>query len=499
MPCARNIRRLAVKMLSMSRTLVTMLVVCAALLSGATLARGQEMQAMLEKLPSSPRLFLLRGEEEALRQRIELDPQLKAVWELVLRSADRMLEEPVAERKMEGRRLLGVSRQVLRRMTHLGLAYRLTGEKKYAQRGREEMLAAAGFTDWNPSHFLDVAEMTAGLAIGLDWLDDSLDEPTRETIRAAIISKGLEQSIKNDQWSRAKNNWNQVCNAGMALGAMMVAKERPELAEQMVKRAIETVPLAMHEYAPDGAYPEGPMYWDYGTSFNVLLISALQKALGSDFGLLEQPGFDRTADYFVQVKGPTGLWFNYADCSQAGVFSPSPAMHYLAAWQDRPGLLQDQRRMLQVLVENPAIAKPTSTDRLLPMLLIWSRPGASAGTPAEEHYVAKGMTPVATFRTSWEADATFAAIKAGQGSAPHGAPRCGHVRGGHAGHPLRRGSGHAGVPLAGVHRCEHVGWQAGWSAMEGVPHRRRRTQHPDGGWQEPGGERAGRDRRLDGP
>jgi hypothetical protein len=32
------------------------------------------------------------------------------------------------------------------------------------------MLAAAAFSDWNPSHFLDVAEMTAALAIGYDWL-----------------------------------------------------------------------------------------------------------------------------------------------------------------------------------------------------------------------------------------------------------------------------------------------------------------------------------------
>ena len=30
------------------------------------------------------------------------------------------------------------------------------------------MLAIAQFADWNPSHFLDVAEMTMGMAIGYD-------------------------------------------------------------------------------------------------------------------------------------------------------------------------------------------------------------------------------------------------------------------------------------------------------------------------------------------
>ena len=40
------------------------------------------------------------------------------------------------------------------------------------ERLEEEMLAAAGFSDWNPGSFLDVAEMTTALAIGYDWLHD---------------------------------------------------------------------------------------------------------------------------------------------------------------------------------------------------------------------------------------------------------------------------------------------------------------------------------------
>lgn len=44
---------------------------------------------------------------------------------------------------------------------------------------------------WNPSHFLDVAEMTGGLAIGYDWLYDDLSPESREKIRQAIVAKGL--------------------------------------------------------------------------------------------------------------------------------------------------------------------------------------------------------------------------------------------------------------------------------------------------------------------
>ena len=34
----------------------------------------------------------------------------------------------------------------------------------------------------------------------------------------------------------------------------------------------------MGHLCPDGAYPEGIGYWDYGTSFNAMFLSAIEKA-----------------------------------------------------------------------------------------------------------------------------------------------------------------------------------------------------------------------------
>ena len=50
----------------------------------------------------------------------------------------------------------------------------MTSEKKYLNRAVKEMLAVSAFSDWNPSHFLDVAEMTMAVSIGYDWLYDGL-------------------------------------------------------------------------------------------------------------------------------------------------------------------------------------------------------------------------------------------------------------------------------------------------------------------------------------
>ena len=43
----------------------------------------------------------------------------------------------------------------------------------------------------------------------------------------------------------------------------------------------------MKDYGPDGAYPEGYGYWGYGTSFNVMFLSAVEKLFGKDFGLTQ--------------------------------------------------------------------------------------------------------------------------------------------------------------------------------------------------------------------
>jgi hypothetical protein len=116
------------------------------------------------------------------------------------------------ERILIGRRLLDKSREALRRVFYLSYAYRMTNDAKYLNRSEKELLTVLAFSDWNPSHFLDVAEMTMATAIGYDWLFNSLSESSRKIIREAIIEKGLKQSLdpKYNSWLEASHNWNQL-------------------------------------------------------------------------------------------------------------------------------------------------------------------------------------------------------------------------------------------------------------------------------------------------
>ncbi|MPR32880.1 heparinase [Cytophagaceae bacterium SJW1-29] len=366
---------------------------------------------------SHPRLLLAKGEEKKLLKNVESDRYLKAIHTAILAECDRLIGVPPVERIQIGRRLLDKSRECLRRVFQLAYAYRTTGQKKYLQRAEKEMLAVAAFSDWNPTHFLDVAEMTMAVAIGYDWLYNDLSAGSRGTLRDALINKGVLLSF-DDRYNwflTAEHNWNQVCNAGMTFGALAIAEEEPVLAGRTIRRALTTIPKAMVPYGPDGGYPEGFGYWEYGTSFNVLFLSALEKSLGTDFGLAQTPGFLKTAGFEQNIVGPQGTVHNWGDSgAQNGI---SPAMFWFAAKNNDPSLLWMQRKVIQ---EQPA--REFVSERILPALLIWGNNLnlENSKPPTEKMWIGQGPSPVAFMRTSWaDTNAIFVGFKGGSASVNH--------------------------------------------------------------------------------
>ncbi|CAN0177887.1 unnamed protein product, partial [Chrysoparadoxa australica] len=142
-----------------------------------------------------PRILLLANEEDQIKELIDRDEAMRKIHAAIMRESNRILGRDPLKRVMVGRRLLGTSRELLKRSFFLSYAYRMTGEDRFLQRAEKELVAVAQFSDWNPSHFLDVAEMTTGMAIGYDWLFEHLSSSARSQIRDAIKSKGIEPSF----------------------------------------------------------------------------------------------------------------------------------------------------------------------------------------------------------------------------------------------------------------------------------------------------------------
>ena len=368
--------------------------------------------------PGHPRILLFEGEEKAILEQIETGGTWGKIHSVIMDECENLLQQEPLERIQIGRRLLSTSREYLRRVFYLSYAYRMTGDERFSGHAERHLLKAAGFSDWNPTHFLDVAEMTMALAIGYDWLFDELQDTSKQIIKEAIVKKGLEPSYNEDyNWFlQAEHNWNQVCNAGMTFGALAIREDHPGLADSVINRAFETIPLAMHDYRPDGAYPEGYGYWGYGTSFNVVFLSAVEKALGTDRELSASPGFLKTAGFLQHMLAPSNVCYNWGDCGARG--NLNPAMFWFAAKNNDPSLLWSERKFL----ETDDFSR-FARNQFLPVLMIWGKniPLDQIQAPASKVWMGQGKNPVCLMRTSWtDPDAIYLGFKAGSPSVNHG-------------------------------------------------------------------------------
>ncbi len=365
--------------------------------------------------PEHPRLLLTTAMWQELRaEKTNASTTATIIAQTVAGARELLNESPVVYQKT-GKRLLSVSREALRRVTLFSFAWRMTGEKVFCDRAEKELLTVAAFKDWNPSHFLDTAEMTAAVAIGYDWLFPALTPATRAALRQAILDKGLQPGMTG-WWQTATMNWNQVCFGGLTLGALAIADESPKVAREFLTLARAKNPNGLEPYAPDGIYPEGPGYWNYGTSYQVLLLTALETALGTDWDLSARPGFLASAATLLQLTGPTGRPFNFSDGHDSVAFNPT--LFWFAQKLHRPELVYDQSKLLRQRLAQ----SNDEADWYFPLLAIWTK-SLPAKIPAPNLplvWHGDGPNPINVFRSSWtDANALYLALKGGSARLNH--------------------------------------------------------------------------------
>ena len=139
---------------------------------------------------SQPRLVLNSKIEKQLKNKLKTDPVVKNIYEAIKLNATDIQREPFLERIQTGRRLLSISREMLYRINMLGMVYRIKKDPIILKRIDGEVKAVCNFSDWNPSHFLDVAEMSMAVAFALDWTAGALPASTIELAKNALIEKG---------------------------------------------------------------------------------------------------------------------------------------------------------------------------------------------------------------------------------------------------------------------------------------------------------------------
>lgn len=371
--------------------------------------------AAQQNIASHPRLLLHKGDVTNIKHFAQTHPNAQAVHRHIIAAADAILPQSPTERTMEGERMLGTSREVLKRVFYLSYAYVTTEDIRYAQRAEAEMLAVSEFKDWNPAHFLDVAEMTLAMAIGYDWLYNYLPTHSKSRIGMAIYEKGLKQAESNtDAWYQSSaNNWNQVCNAAIVAGALAIYERDTELCDALIDKAVESNRKALDKYNPNGAYPEGFGYWEYGTSYQAIMAAALESALGEDRGISTSQSFMQSALWMNFMVAPSLDCYNFYDSHLQA--SCTPAKYWFARTLNAPELIALDEQLLE--------KHGVKSDRLLPLYMLWAS-GISLNegvTLSQNVWVSKGDTPLYIYRSGWQKPTdTYFAIKGGRAADSHG-------------------------------------------------------------------------------
>lgn len=371
---------------------------------------------------NKPRIIFTAEAEKQLRSKLQSDQEVFAVYQKVKQYADRTLTLAPVKREKQGRRLLAVSRETLKRTLSLAMVYRMEQDEKYLQRLEKELITVCNFSDWNPDHFLDVAEMAVALSLPLDWLADELSPATKKAIHQALVEKAFKPSIGINQtrtwWWNSEHNWNLVCHGGLAVAALAIYEEEPDLASHILNRSYQQLPLGLKPYFPDGAYNEGPSYWFYATNYLTLSLSAFESSLGTGFDFINTKGIKESALFTEVTAGPSGDYFNYFDASLKGYrsishlgllawFSPRIGANYLEGFHNTD--------------DTKAWIEKQSYDRFTPLhtLSLAQMPDRLPSVKLPQAWLAGGHSPVGVLRPK-DGNGLYLAAKGGSAYDNHG-------------------------------------------------------------------------------
>lgn len=363
-----------------------------------------------------PRIYISSDDVERIKSECETNEYKKAWKESIIASADYSIKNhPIVEYTIdEGGRLLGVSRKVLDYMHTVGMAYLLTGDSKYPDYAFKQLKAASEFPDWHPDHSLDTGEMAAAFAVGYDWMYHGFTPEQRDTIEKGFYKHGI--GAANNLYEgtdgrvsavTAESNWNAVTNGGIATGAIAFMDVYPQSTSRIISNAIRGYDYMIWRFAPEGAWFEGPGYWEYTIKYTTKMLSSFKRILGTDFGFTRCEGLDTTCNYILDMQSALGA-YAYGDGMQNNYYVPE--IMWFADVFDKPEYVSS---LLTLSGGNMA----NSEDRAL--ALCWydtSIDAQSVSLPTDSLYDGEG---VMSMRSGWDAADSYFAASAGKTDGSH--------------------------------------------------------------------------------
>lgn len=358
-----------------------------------------------------PRVMSTAEDFARIREEVKTNTYKKTWAENLIKYCENtiMTSETLKYELRDGVRLMYVSDDFENFMLCLGMAYQLTGDRKYADDAWRHIEAVANFPDWNPSHHIDVGIMALGFAVAYDWMYDCWTAEQK-----AIMEKGVLNNcfyIANLSYEDKKtsmggvimtNNHNVFTNAGIAACSMAFMDVYPEICQKLTSCVLRGLEYMIYHWAPYGAWWEGPEYAGIAMDYTARELSSIESVLGTLYRMEKVEGFDKAAEYLTYIQSDTSA-FNFADSNMELV--KSVGMFWLYDKFNAQGLKDG-------LAEN--VFKNRDYHDELVHLLQWYSVADEIGAAANGLDVYYPGSEVITMRNSWEAGQVFAGIKAGE-------------------------------------------------------------------------------------
>jgi|GEM_PF-5307923 len=276
-----------------------------------------------------PRLYNIQAQTDAIHSRAASDPVYAAIRKSVLETAKTTLNSTIT-----------VGQQFGDDISYLTAAYALTKHAAYKNKVWEALDAASRRNSWG-NNSLEISSVALGFALAYDWLYDEWTDVQRTIISTALRDKCL--SLYLDVYNGASgtvasdiagtNNINAVGNAAAVIGALAIFETDPAFAAEVISKALRTMEAALVNFQPEGAWMEGTSYWQITMSAVAQMLSALEHTAGTDYGILELPGFSQAGYFILYTTGPNGR-FNFNDSWESPSDVPPELLYLAGAFAD---------------------------------------------------------------------------------------------------------------------------------------------------------------------
>ncbi len=280
-----------------------------------------------------PRLFILDGEIESYRKRAKVG-DLKEICSGIIRECKKHIGEELIEespyvrgtgpeRGRHYQQIIRSTRPPMDLMEKCGLAYILTGDKKFGEEAKRRILH---FFSWEPNGSTSYRNndepamwvMMRGIR-AYDWTYDLFSPKERKEVEEVMKIRAA-QFYEHLKYRRKYHTDPYESHANRTIGflgeACLCFAHECDEAENWLKYILTMYWNIFPAWGKeDGGWHEGPSYWSYYMSFALHFIVPLRKATGVD--LLEKTFFRNTPYYKLYTNPPYAKMSPFGDVEHA--------------------------------------------------------------------------------------------------------------------------------------------------------------------------------------